>query len=238
MLEIAATSLATGYWAAEFGCEPNELFAEPFRIVTHRGQFADYHGVFGLFRQASAVVSVPSSHADTLLPMLTHLTGGCSPDVLAAALEPVTQRVIGPAYLGYTLNIAPPTHPTRALHSGDFHAVQEMQSSCDPVEWEHGGSAIENPCSGVFVDGRLAALAGYEIWGNRIAHISVITHLAWRGRGYASSAVAHLGQRALAAGLLPQYRTLEANLPSIHLAQSLGFQPYARSLAIRLKEGL
>jgi len=238
MLEITATSLATGYWAAEFGCAPDEWFAEPFRLVTHRGQFTDYHVVFGLFRHTRAVVSVPSGHAEKLRPMLTHLAHGCSPEALAAALEPVTKKVIGPAYLGYTSNIASPAHPARALNSGDSHAVQEMQRSCDPVEWQHGGSSIENPCSGVFVDGQLAALAGYETWGNSIAHISVITHPAWRGRGFAGSAVAHLGQRALAARLLPQYRTLESNLPSIHVARSLGFQPYARSLAIRLKEGV
>ena len=31
-----------------------------------------------------------------------------------------------------------------------------------------------------------------------------------------------------------QYRTLEANLASVDIARSLGFQPFARTLAIRL----
>jgi predicted GNAT family acetyltransferase len=109
-----------------------------------------------------------------------------------------------------------------------------LQKSCAPTEWEHGGSTSENPCSGVFIDGLLATVASYEIWGGVIAHISVITHPDYRGRGFARSAVAHIAARALASGLLPQYRTLESNRPSLRVGESLGFHLYARSLAIRL----
>jgi predicted GNAT family acetyltransferase len=70
--------------------------------------------------------------------------------------------------------------------------------------------------------------------GGTSSHIAVITHPDFRGRGYGRSAVAHLAARALAAGLLPQYRTLVANHSSIHVAQSLGFELYATSMAVRL----
>jgi predicted GNAT family acetyltransferase len=81
---------------------------------------------------------------------------------------------------------------------------------------------------------RVAALAGYEVWGSTIAHISVITHPDFRSRGFGRSAVAHLAGRAMAAGLLPQYRTLQSNRASIRVAEALGFHFYATSTAVRL----
>jgi predicted GNAT family acetyltransferase len=101
------------------------------------------------------------------------------------------------------------------------------------MEWEHGGSPIEHPCSGVFVRDQLASLAGYEIWSGGIAHISIVTHPEFRGDGYGRSAVAHLMERVIGAGLLPQYRTLEANGASMRLAEALGFQRYAVTVAVR-----
>jgi predicted GNAT family acetyltransferase len=84
----------------------------------------------------------------------------------------------------------------------------------------------------------LAVVAGYEVWGGSIAHISVIVRPGFRGRGFARAAVAHVAARAVEAGLLPQYRTLESNRASIRIAKSLGFEPYAQSMAIRLHSNL
>ncbi|MDR3401842.1 MAG: GNAT family N-acetyltransferase [Chthoniobacter sp.] len=247
MLDNSVISLATGYWAAEFGCDAGALFAEPLRIVHHRNSFADYHGVFGLFRQGAAIVSVPSHQAGLLHPLLTEVAHDRSPAALGSALQSVATSIIGPAYLGYSLSVTAPVHPTRVLTLQDFPAWQKLQRSCDPTEWEHGGSVLApdqgdsstvNPCSGVFIDGLLAAVAGYETWGGTIAHISVVTHPGFRRRGLARSAVAHLCGHAMAAGLLPQYRTLESNMASLRVAESLGFSPYARSLAVRLKPSL
>jgi len=88
---------------------------------------------------------------------------------------------------------------------------------------------------GVFDVSELVSIAGYEIWGGTIAHVSVITHPAHRGRGYARSAVAAAASTALKAGLIPQYRTLESNGPSMSVARSLGFVHYATSVAVKLE---
>ena len=90
------------------------------------------------------------------------------------------------------------------------------------------------PVAGTFAAGVLAAIAGYEVWGDAIAHISVVTHPAHRGRGLGAAAVSRIAAEALERGLLAQYRTLEANASSLAIADRLGFQPYARSLAVRL----
>lgn len=234
MLDDPIISIATRYWADHLGCAEGELFSEPLRVIPHGPDLADYHGAFALFRENAVIVSIPPQHADAFQPLLAGLAEGDTPETLATALQSFAGTVVGPAYIGYAAKIAPPKHPARALNPEDIPALHEFQQRCNPTEWEHGGSGTENSCSGVFVDGKLVAVAGYEIWGAKIAHILVITHPDYRGHGFARSAVAHLAARAIEAGLLPQYRTLESNRASLHLAETLGFHLYARSLAVRL----
>jgi len=232
--------IAREYWASFLGSEAGALFGLPLAIVNHGQDLADYHGVFALFRDGKAIVSLPPDHHHTahLRDMLSGLNEGCAPAEFAAALSSIAETVIGPAYIGYAEVITPleHKHDFRVLGHDDAEAVQTLQQACDPAEWEHGGSPCtpDHPCSGVFVDGRLVALAGYEVWGGRIAHISIVTHPGFRGQGFGRTAVAHLADRAINAGLLPQYRTLEANTASVRLAGALGFRRYANSVAVRL----
>jgi GNAT superfamily N-acetyltransferase len=237
MLGKSAISIATNSWAAHFGCPADELFAGPLRIVTHGHKLADYRGVFGLFHDTGAIVSLPANNADVLCPLLSGLVHDCSPGALATALRPVAGAIIGPAYIGYATEIARPTHSARALNFDDASALDALRQSCAPTEWEHGGSPLDHPCSGVVLEGELVAIAGYETWGATIAHISVVTHPEFRGRGFGRSAVAHVATRAISVGLLPQFRALESNYASIHIAESLGFCAYARSLAVRFNNG-
>jgi GNAT superfamily N-acetyltransferase len=227
-------AIANTYWATHLGCPLDALFAKPFVIITHKSALADYCGVFALFRGSSVIASIPPDRADALRELLSTQSHGCSPISVASALASVAVAIIGPAYIGYAPVVPPPAHPARALAPSDALARRTLQQSCDATEWEYGGSPVEHPSSGVFVSGRLVALAGYEVWGGALAHISVVTHSDFRSRGFGRSAVAHLAGRAIAARLLPQYRTLESNGASIRVAELLGFHAYARSMAIRL----
>jgi RimJ/RimL family protein N-acetyltransferase len=104
------------------------------------------------------------------------------------------------------------------------------------AEWEHGGSdVLHDVTAGAWVGGELAALAGFEVWSGVLAHVSVVAHPAFRGRGLAAAAVSRVTALALERGLLAQYRTLESNTPSVALAQRLGFHPCARSVAVRVR---
>ena len=51
------------------------------------------------------------------------------------------------------------------------------------------------------------------------------------------AAVSRVTADALGRGLIVQYRALESNTPSVAVAERLGFQPYARSVAVRLGGG-
>lgn len=227
-------STADCYWAGHLGCAPGELFSRPFRVVTHGEELAGYRGVLALFRDGGATASVPPDRASELRGLLDGLEHGGTPKAFTDALAPVASLVLGPAYLGYTLEIRGDGSQARNLDHEDAAAVEKLREACGKTEWEHGGASLELPCSGVFEKDQLVALSGYEIWGRTIAHLYIVTHPAFRGRGLGRAAVAHLARRALAAGLLPQYRTLEANTPAIRIAEALGFQRYATSMAVRL----
>jgi GNAT superfamily N-acetyltransferase len=225
--------VATHYWATHLGCAPESLFALPLNIVTHGPDLSDYNGIFAIFRDGTAMVSFPPERIDELRELLP--TSPVAAERFAETFNRAGYTVIGPAYIGYAAAVLPPIHAVSSLTQSDAPAVRDLQAACPAIEWEHGGGAVgEHPSSGVFVGSQLVALAGYEIWGGKIAHISVVTHPTFRGRGFGRSAVAHLSNTALAAGLTPQYRTLESNRPSIRIAESLGFSLYATSVAVRL----
>jgi RimJ/RimL family protein N-acetyltransferase len=61
-----------------------------------------------------------------------------------------------------------------------------------------------------------------------------VTHPGDRGRGYGKAVVSAMSAHGLATGGVLQYRTLQANLPSVGIAQALGFQRFALTLAVRL----
>jgi GNAT superfamily N-acetyltransferase len=233
MLSEHTISRVAAYWAAHLGCSTEALFAEPLHIVTHAIDLADYNGIFALFRDGAAMVSFPPDSVQALRDLLPPQP--LTPVRFADAFSGSSFTVIGPAYIGYAEVVRAPSHRVRSLTECDASKAEALREACSLTEWEHGGSDVNaQPSSGVFAGSELAALAGYEVWGGVLAHISIITHPAFRSQGFGRSAVAHVAAIALANGLVPQYRTLESNRPSIRIAESLGFVHYASSVAVRL----
>lgn len=231
-----------GYWAGFFGCAPERLRPGKPLVVPHGPGLAGYGGIYLQGFGSAPVVSIPAPLAGALGAGVAAAAGsGLAADGRWSALLGDSLRaVVGPAWIGYgdagTLRIPEPREGTRVLTGKDAPSVALLREACDPVEWEHGGSSPGgNPLVGAFgEDGVLAALAGYEVWGDRIAHIAVLTRPDRRGSGRGREVVGRLAALALQRGLVPQYRTLAANEPSLAVARALGFQPYATSLALRL----
>ena len=231
MLSEQTLSTVAGYWAEEMGCPAKDLFREPIQMISHGERLADYNGIFALFRDGQAIVSFPEGRMEAFRDRLPG--SSFSPAEMAAAFSDFT--VIGPAYIGYAESISPALSFVRSLGPEDRLQADSLRTACSEAEWDHGGSEVgSRPASGAFADGRLVALAGYEVWDNVIAHISVVAHPAYRCRGYGRGVVAHLAAAALQAGLIPQYRTLDSNTGSIRIAEALGFERCATSVAVRL----
>jgi ribosomal protein S18 acetylase RimI-like enzyme len=238
ILDCATVATVDRYWAGHLGCSVEELSDETPRIIRHGAELAGYGGILAFFRGGAPIVSVPAGSFDTLRELLEvppHSTIQ-APVRLAAVLSRGSDHVIGPAFLGYTdyEHLTATKGGARLLGAEDQPAARSLRDACGKVEWEHGGSLVgQQSTAGVFVEGRLAALAGYEVWGGSIAHLSVITHPDFRSRRVGRKAVGCLARHALSIGLVPQYRTLDANAASIRVAEALGFVRLATTIAAR-----
>jgi len=93
----------------------------------------------------------------------------------------------------------------------------------------------ETPAFGVFARDSLCAMASYQIWEPRIAHITVATHPKFRCQGYGRKAVSALAEHAFARKLILQYRALATNENSLKLGDSLGFDHYCSTIYARLQ---
>jgi GNAT superfamily N-acetyltransferase len=240
-MPLSASGLAaiTRYWASFFGCPLAALDQPGVRVLPH-AELEEYRGIFAFHRELATLVSVPPDQVARWEAALHGLNHAELLDLVymarVAGVPPA--QAIGPALVAYAdaATLRPlPTAGTRLLTALDEEAHTTLAAACDPTEWAHGGSEFGLlPLAGRFVRERLVALAGYEAWGEQIAHIAVITHPAHRGQGYGAEVVSLLAETVIARGMLAQYRTLRANTPSLRLGASLGFAPFAETLAVRL----
>jgi GNAT superfamily N-acetyltransferase len=233
MISNQSLTVANKFWSSHLGVDSDSLFSTPLQLVEHGTDLANYNGIFALFTNSAAIISFPADRFAELSARIP--PSPFTPADFAHTFESHGLRVIGPAYIGYANAVPSPIHNVRSLTKVNVPAVSSLRAACNDTEWEHGGSTIvDQATSGLIIDSELVALASYEVWKLSIAHISVITHPAHRGHGYGRSVVSHNANLALAAGLIPQYRTLESNAPSVEIANRLGFAQFATSVAVRL----
>jgi GNAT superfamily N-acetyltransferase len=237
LLNILTLETIDQYWSSFLGCDRKDFSARRTIVASNAD---NWHGILVFLRNELIAISVP----ENLLDMFRARAAGLSlPDTLkeerlrAFVALPI-ERVVGPAFVGYTDRAAfrpAPTKATRFLGQQDTTALAVLGEACSALEWEHGGTQLgEQPVVGAFGENRLVAVAGYELWGGAIAYISVIAHPNYRVRGNGTAVVSRLTAEALNRGLVPQYRTL-ANNSSMAIAERLGFERYATTVAVRLR---
>ena len=241
MLAPAVTRTVDAYWGGQLGCAPARLHEEAPVLLSHAGELADYRGAYMMrFGGAAPVISLPPAHVDSLGPRLA----AAARESLDAdgrwseILGPLLDRMVGPAWVGYasaeTLRHVAAEAETRLLTTADAPHVERLGRAATPDEWDNIASLPRaGVMVGAFADGELAAIAGYEVWGESIAHVAVLTHPAHRGRALGRAAAGSVAAVALERGLVPQYRSLMSNRASLAVAAALGFEGYATSLALR-----
>lgn len=237
--------IADRWWARDFAVTPVDLRPTSPRVQAHAGRMVGAAGVWILSAGARPLVSIPAPFLRALEPRARAWTEDVVEDPAALAAElsglPV-ERIVGPAFIGYGSRASveealPRLRPASPVTDSDAAAVRALRAACTEEEWSHGGCDPRAvPAFGSYAsNGALAALAGYLTWGGEIAHIAVVAAPDHRGAGHAKSAVAAAARHALDAGLLPQYRTLAANAPSMAIARELGFERYGSSVFVRLR---
>jgi GNAT superfamily N-acetyltransferase len=186
----------------------------------------------------SAIVTVPSESAAVIvrdalasLPVEDVVDGVVVREVLPVA------RVLGPATLAYASPegfrpVAAGALTVEQLPSNDLELRLLEQAAGHE---DAGEAALDEITSPVFVvreHGQVVAAAGYRAWPGRTAHIGVLTAPQARGRGLARVTGSAAVARALAAGLLPQWR---ARPPaSRRVAAALGFEELGSQLSLEI----
>lgn len=242
MTKLSQSTLAAvdRYWAEFFGCDP-AIFVTPGTTVVPHAGIGDYHGLFLFRRRETLIISVPAARLERDRQALGAFPSTLLDDLpaLKAQIAAPVERVVGPAFVGYadaTTLRAEAVADTRLLTASDRARFERLRQACSALEWEHGGSDPgEQPVAGYFLGDEIVAASGFELWGERIAHIAVVTHPAHRGLGYGGKVAGVIAAVALERGLIPQYRTLMSNTASIKIGAALGFLPYAETLAVRLE---
>jgi GNAT superfamily N-acetyltransferase len=240
MLDTETVRRVDLYWTGFLRCASVQLYGTEPVVLSHSSELADYWGAYLLQRCGAApVVSLPPSCLSVFGDELAMVAQGGLvaearwDDILGQHLE----RTVGPWWVGYSVAESlyiPASRGTRLLTEEDASQLEQLRAACSADDLDNVASLTgAGVAVGAFLQGDLVAVAGYEIWGADIAHISVLTHPSYRGRGFARTAVRAIAGLALARGLIPQYRLLVANVPSRRIADSLGFEHYATGLALR-----
>ena len=228
------------FWAAHLGCSEIQLAQPSTSVVRNGPDLASYRGATVVLRPPACVLAVP---ADWYEPVASRMSQRPPAEVfdvsvLRQLFGAAVDQVIGPAWLGYAdaSDLRPgPTLGTRLLTNQDLPELQRLAAACGPTAWEHSGiDPARPPIFGCFADDRLAAAGMLERWGDRLLHLGIVTHPGYRGRGYGRAVVSAMSTYGLATGGVLQYRTLQANLPSVGIAWAVGFQRFALTLAVRL----
>lgn len=244
MLTSATLAAIDGYWAAELGVPAGLLRQPGVHVAELAGGMADYRGAYLLRRESGVTLALPARLVEWARPQAAQ---ACVPEAvfdlafLAGLFGPAVDRIIGPAFQGFVdAGTFKPVEGrrTRPLSAEDIPALGRLRAACDVIEWAHSAIEPERPDSmfACFVGGDIAA-AGTLLRGrDPVASLGIITHPAYRGRGYGRAVVSAMTAHALDNGLIPRYQTLLANAPSVTIARSLGYVEYGDTLAVRLRQ--
>jgi hypothetical protein len=199
-LADATIEVLDAFWSGRTSCVPTDFDSDDIAIVARPAtDGSDYALVFRRKQRLQITCSA------SLLNGLRAATRGQPRDVvfdpvfLRRALPNRVDRIIGPAYLGYldALPIGPDDPGVRTLAIGDTDALDDLRRVVSAQDWEHSGLAPGQPMAGCFVSGSLVCAAGYEVWGERIAHIGVVTRIQARSSGYGRRCVRAITTHAI-----------------------------------------
>ena len=231
---------ALAAWAAELGASVGTLRSAGTTVVRHGPGFAGRRAAFALTTGSACVVTVPDDWYPAAAAALDHLGAAEAFDAarLAGLFGPAVQQVVGPAWQGHTDAggfVPADVRGTRPLSGEDRAALDALAAACPPGEWDDSSIDPERPpLFGRFVGGSLVAAGTLAPWRERLWNVGIITHPAQRGRGHGRAVVSAMTRYGLDQGWLLHYQTLLANVPSVAVARSLGYQQHATTIALRL----
>ena len=231
------------FWAGEMGVSVPELLIPVSGVrISIRAAIS---GVLVFRRGDDVRIATADSNVERLGENLPRELGTdfCSPDLWRSVFPELCGSVTGPTRYCY-LDAVPKAWPpppasrkqvfVRGLAASDLKTYADFAMTLTRSERELSGlDAFGRQVWGVFSDGVLAAVAGYDAWPNRVAHIGVATHPDFRGRKFAQLAVQAASRGAVARRRIVQFACLSASVEAVAVASALGFSLFAETLITR-----
>ena len=209
---------------------------ERLQVIVDAGSPVTRRGWIGILT-IGPTVTVRVPRADLVTP-LEQALGGLTPEeaadpavVLGRLPSGLVRDTLGPAALFYPPpGYEPPVSDAEVVAGPELDELFEAASEDDHEE--SGITEIDSPTFGSKTSsGAVAAVAGYRVWPNGVAHLSVLTDAAHRNQGHARRAAAAAVGHAVGAGLLPQWRARP--LASQRVALALGFERVGAQLGLQ-----
>ncbi|WP_435115050.1 GNAT family N-acetyltransferase [Halolamina sp. C58] len=229
------------HWAERLDCAP-EAFQEPGVTLTTNPS----GGTVRLVRRGEAlVVAAPEAARNALGAHREALADAELParEVVERALadqEASVDAVHGPYFLGYVdeSSFSPVDTDARLLVGADRDAFDRLQGRVPEDEWARASPVFRpGQTAGLFADGDLVAVA--TLTHLPFPDVGVVVDPAHRGRGDGRAVVSTITQTAFDVdrNAIVRYRTLASDSASVALAESLGYERWARSAVLVLDQG-
>lgn len=231
------------FWAAEMGLSVPELLIPVSGVrISIRPALS---GVLVFRRGDDVRISTADANIERLGRSLPRelKTDFCSPAMWRSVFPELSGSVTGPTRYAY-LDAVPQAWAqqsasrkqaiVRGLAASDLKTYADFAMTLSRAEREMSGlDTFGRQLWGVFSDGVLAAVAGYDAWPHRVAHLGVATHPDFRGRKFAQLAVQAASRGAVARKRIAQFACLSSSTEAVAVASALGFSRFAETLITR-----
>lgn len=231
--ELAESSrtVVNRVWAERLGVSPLAFGAAEQILITR----PELTAAVSLRLGATTAVAAPEEALALLRPLAAEqLIAGAA---LLTALEPLRPQLLGAASLSF-LEGQPETPVTGTTWTAAEADVGSVLDQCSGDEREESGlGEMTHRWAAGARRGEPGAAAGYEVWGDGLAHLGVAVAAGARGRGLGALAAAAAASHAWGAGLVPQWRCRLGHRHSARLAERLGFVRAGEQIAINFGAG-
>jgi GNAT superfamily N-acetyltransferase len=229
------------FWVNDFfGCSLSDLKSKNDIVCPHR-YLTSYNGLFVMKINNKFMISAPDELVSNIKQMINNGYDLFDLSVYQSHLPIGIEHYISSSWIGYadSANVKNLTDSTMVLTKTDKYysmVFDDLQKNCDDIEWSYSG--LDKNCEHIavhIIDNQIASAASYGLWGDKIAHIGIITHPQYRGKGFATNTLLSLTDLIISRNLIPQYRTLCSNISAIKVAEKCDFKKYATHIFIRLQ---
>lgn len=206
------------------------------RVAAHRAALHGYPGVYCIVRDGRGWVSAPPELEPTVRSWRPARDEATSAGWWLERLPGWT--FLGPSVHSFTGGAVPVPTPRATVSIGPAAPDQlaRLRGLVRAEDWSEAGFERDDVGpTWVAADatGAVLAAANLTTFDGCSSDVGVVTAPGVRGQGLASSLAATAATWAVDSHGLARWRSLEANLPSRHIAAALGFEDDCTQIAVR-----